>query len=231
MSKIIVIAGGSDGVGKEVALSLTSNNKVIILSKNREKVEKIAKELKSDFEVCDVRNYSEIDRAIKSIVQKYSRIDVLINCAGLYLKGKIEDNTPQQIQDVYSVNTLGTVYLIKAVAPVMKDQKDGQIINMITQGGLPGFGKAERSIYYSSKMAITSFTKSISLELLPFGIRVTGVYPGMIDTKFMEKQGVNLDMGTAVSSKNVSQIICAVINTDPTVHIPEIGIKSIKQIS
>ena len=93
MKKIIVITGGSDGLGKSIASLLAKNeeNRVIILSKNEDKLKKAAIETNSDYVLCDVTNIEDVENAIQEILQKYGRIDVLINNAGVWLAGDLTE--------------------------------------------------------------------------------------------------------------------------------------------
>ena len=79
MKKVVVISGGNDGLGKEIAKTLAPDYEVIILVRNKEKAKKTIKEIPCDFEICDVRDYSQIDRALKNIYKKYKRIDCIRN--------------------------------------------------------------------------------------------------------------------------------------------------------
>lgn len=106
---------------------------------------------------------------------------MLVNNAGLWIQGPLEENDPAHIADVIKVNTLGVIYGTKAVIPFMKKKGRGDIIQINSQGGF--YAKAERAVYEPSKWAITGFTKGIQKELAPFGIRVTGIYPGKFDSQ------------------------------------------------
>lgn len=223
--KVIVISGGSDGLGKTLAERLSENNKVIILSPSKEKLEQVANEIKCDYEVCDVSDYISVESAIKEVVKNYGRIDCLINNAGLWIQEKLVDNDYNKIKKVIDVNTTGVIYLTKAVIPYMTEQKDGLIINIISQAGI--YAKAERSVYHASKWAITGFTKSIQSEVSKDGIRVTGLYPGMLKTNMFEKEGIKKDMSKGLDTKEVATTVEFLINLDKNTVIPEIGIKHI----
>jgi len=226
MDKVIVISGGSDGFGKEIAKRLTSNNKVIILSPNKEKLESAAKEIGCDFEVCDVTNCTSVESAIESVNKKYSKIDCLINNAGVWIEGAIDSNEFENIKKVIDVNVLGVIYMTKAVVSHMKENKKGLIINIISQAGINA--KTERSVYTSSKFAITGFTKSLQLELAKFGISVTGIYPGKMNTKLFEKSGNPKDMNDSLDPKEAAKIVDFLLSLDSSTVVPEIGIKSLE---
>ena len=223
MGKVIVISGGSDGIGKEIARRMAKENKVIILSPTKPKLELAAKELGCDFAVCDVRDFNECKETISSIVKKNKRIDCLINCAGLWIEGKLEDNDPESIKRVIDVNLLGTIYLCKAVIPVMKSQKTGTIVNISSQAGL--YADKEREVYNATKFGVSGFTKGLELELIGYGIRVIGVYPGKVNTKLFEKTGVKKSMGNAIEPEEVAKVVDFVVSLKDTTLIPEVGIR------
>lgn len=212
-------------MGKETARILTPENKVVILAKNKEKLQTSAKELNCNFEVCDVADYSQCETAVQNIIEKYKRIDCLINCAGIWIDGELSENDPQRIKEVLEVNTLGTINLTKVVIPQMKKQKNGLIINVISQAGL--YHRAGASVYRASKWAITGFTKCLQLELGKYNIAVTGLYPGLMKTKMFIKAGDSRKLDSALDPAEVAKTIKFILSFDNTVIFPEIGIKNI----
>lgn len=226
MKKIILITGGSDGVGKALAENLSDIYQVIILGKNKEKTENVAKEIGVDFVVADVTKPEEVKEAIKKIIDKYKKIDVLVNNAGVWIQGLLEDGEDDAIKNILDVNTYGTILMTKYVVPHMKKEKVGKIINVISQAGL--YGKAERSIYNTSKWAITGFTKSIELELSKFGISVNGFYPGAIKTDIFKKTGDDRNMDNYMEKDDVVRVLRFIIETKSNLNFPEIGVKSIE---
>lgn len=226
MKKVVVISGGSDGLGKEVARKLTSKCIVVILSPDKEKVQTASLELKCDFEVCDVADYKSVKNAIEFIINKHGRIDCLVNNAGLWIEGELDENDPKRMKEVIEVNALGTMYLSKAAIPFMKKEKKGLIINIISQAGI--YAKPLRTVYHATKWAMTGFTKSLQIELVKYGIGVTGVYPGKMNTQMFEKVGIHKEMHDAVDPKEVAKIIEFILSFDHQTIFPEIGIKHIK---
>lgn len=103
------------------------------------------------------------------------------------------------------MNNLGVVLASKAVIPQMKKQKSGLIVNINSQGGF--YAKAERAVYSAAKWGMTGFTKSLQSELAKYGIAVTGIYPGKMNTKMFEKMGIQKDMADALDTKEVAKVI------------------------
>lgn len=223
MKKLILISGGSDGLGRAMAAKLSKRYRVVILSSDEEKTIRTAKEIGCDFCVVDVADYEQLRQAVVSIIKKYKKIDCLINNAGLWIEGSLETNDPERIKRVMDVNATGTIFLTRAVLPHMKKAKKGKIINVISQAGL--YAKAERSVYNASKWAITGFTKSLAADLTGSGVTVSGFYPGAMKTKLFIKAGSKRDVSDAMKLPDVVRAIEFIMETPEALTIPELGIK------
>lgn len=225
MKKVIVITGGSDGLGKTLTEELSKENEVIILATNEEKMKMVAEENNCTYKVCDVSNYDMVSNAINEIIEQYNRIDVLINNAGLWIQEELDVNDSNRIKSVIEVNLLGTINVSKAVIPSMKENKDGLIININSQAGINH--KAERVVYNASKWGVTGFSKSLQDEVAKYGIRVTDVMPGMMKTEMFSKMNITKNMANGLDTKQVARLIQFIIDTPSDVMIPEVGIKNI----
>ena len=226
--KTVLISGGSSGLGKAIARSLVSNFNVVIFADDEKATQLAAEELGCDYMVGDVRNDAAMQRIVDETVEKYGQLDVLINNAGVFREGELDSHSPEEIKDVLDINTLGVMYLTRAAVPVMKRQKAGRIINIISQGGL--YTKPQRSLYAASKWAITGFTRCLQDELAPYGIGVTGVYPGKLNTPIFETAGIyGRDMSDALEPEEVAKTIAFMLSFDNYVAFPEIGIKDLAQ--
>lgn len=225
MNKTIVITGGNDGLGKTLAETLSRDNNVIILATNEEKLKNVASENNCEYKVCDVSKYSVVSETINDIVNKYGKIDVLINNAGLWIQEELDSNDIERIESVVDVNFLGVINCSKAVIPSMKINKDGLIININSQAGINH--KAERVVYNATKWGVTGFSKSLQDEVAKYGIRVTNLMPGMMKTDMFKKLNIEKNMANGVDTKEVARLIKFVIDTPADVMIPEVGIKNI----
>ena len=227
MSKVIVITGGSEGLGKAIAKRLIKDNKVIIISNNEEKLKKTATEIQCDYVVCDVTNYKQIENAIDTIFKKYINIDILINNAGVWLEGDLTENTFEKISNCIDVNTKGPIYMTKAVLPNMYKNKSGLIINVCSQAS---FDNDDYSVVYNaSKWAMRGFNRSIQRDISKKGVKVTGFYPGFMQTNLFKKAGNDYDASTGLEVEKVAKAIEYIINVDSDVIIPEMGIKDIEE--
>ena len=223
--KNIVITGGSDGLGKTLATSLSSDNNVIILATNEDKLKEVASQNNCNYKICDVKDYSIVESTMKDIINEYGKIDVLINNAGLWIQEELDFNDSDRIHSVVDVNLLGVINCSKAVISFMKQNKDGLIININSQAGINH--KAERVVYNATKWGVTGFSKSLQDEVAKYGIRVTNVMPGMMKTDMFKKLNIEKNMANGVDTKEVARLIKFIIDTPADVMIPEVGIKNI----
>lgn len=226
MPRVILISGGSDGLGKAIAKKLTPKDQVVILAHNKEKLESAAKEIGCDFVECELTDFQSLKSAVEQVIKKYNAIDILINNAGVWAGGSLIDTSSEKINEVIDVNTTGTILLTKAVLPYLISNNSGLIINIISQDGL--ISKKDRSVYSASKWAITGFSKCLREDLSETNIKVTGVYPGLMATSLFEKNGVNRDLSDALDANEVASLIETVINLSPGTHITDIGITNKK---
>lgn len=227
MNKVIVITGGSDGLGKAIAKRLNnSTNEIIILSSNENKLKKASQEINCDYCVCDITDYSQIENAINTIIDKYGYIDVLINNAGVWLAGDLTENTYDKISNCIDVNTKGPIYMTKAVLPSMYDKGKGLIINVCSQSSFDNDDFS--TVYNATKWAMRGFNRSIQKDISKKGIKVTGFYPGFMQTDIFKKAGNDYDTSTGLEVEKVAKAVEFIVNCEDDVIIPEFGIKDIE---
>ena len=226
MEKVIVITGASDGMGKAIAKDLSKDNKVIILSKSNDKLEKVSKEINCDYKVCDVTDYHMCDSVINEIINAYGKIDILINCAGVWLSGNLEDTDYEKISNCIDVNTKGPIYMTKAVLPSMYQNRDGLIINVMSQAAYDNDDFS--SVYNASKWAVRAFNRSINKTASKNGVRINGFYPGFTQTDLFKKAGLDIDTSSGLELDRIVKAIRFMIDIDNDVIITELGVKDIE---
>lgn len=223
MKKIIIVTGGGEGLGKEITKALAAEHIVYILSPFREIMQETAHETGCSYILCDVSNSKDIERAVKEILDQHGRIDILINNAGIWCEGSLEHHTSDQISHTLDVNTKGTILSTQAVINHMKINRSGLIIMINSVSGLTP--KPNRSIYAASKWAITGFTRSLQAELAGTGIRVTGIYPGLLKTNLFKNAEVQRDLTLGLEPAEIVKIIIFLLSLPETTHIPELEIR------
>lgn len=219
--KNIIITGASDGLGKSIARELKDEN-LILISRNEEKLKALATELNCKYSVCDLKDY----KSIESIVKEIGDVDILINNAGIWLAGDLEENTFDQISDCIDVNTKAPIYMTKAVLPIMRSKKSGLIINVCSQSSFDNDDFS--TVYNASKWAMRGFNRSIQRVLSKENIKVTGFYPGFMQTDLFKKAGNDYDTSTGLETEKVAKAVRFITECDGDVIIPEFGIKDVE---
>jgi len=190
--KVTIITGASGGIGKSVAQKvLEEGSKVVLVSRNKNKLKKTVEELgKNDNLIhmaADVSHESEVLSVIEQTLTAFDKIDNLINCAAI-----INDPTPfhlmteDQWTNLMNVNLKGTFQPIKAVIPLMIEQKSGNIINISSLLGIRAIPKVPFSVYGVTKAGIIMLTKSIAVEYGQYNIRCNCIAPSTIRSPIME---------------------------------------------
>jgi 3-oxoacyl-[acyl-carrier protein] reductase len=187
MNKVAVVTGAASGIGKAVAEHLAQDGcTVVILDINKEGGSQVAAELgkhggRALFVCLDVTQEAEVKKAFQKIISDHGRINVLVNVAGGSLhRHKIEEFPLDHWQAVIDVNLTSTFLCCRAVIGVMKSQKSGAIVNISSDIGFSG--DPSRSAYAAAKAGIVGFSKTLALELAPFGVRANVIAPGRIAT-------------------------------------------------
>jgi NAD(P)-dependent dehydrogenase (short-subunit alcohol dehydrogenase family) len=184
--KVWFITGASKGMGLEVAKTVLANgDKVIATSRSLdEQIESIAEESGNLLPLnVDITNEEEVKSAIEKGINTFGQIDVVLNNAGYYLVGSVEEISDEEFRKTINVNLFGMANVIRQVMPYLRKQKSGHIINISSNMGYIGY--ANTGSYNASKFAVIGLSEALAQEAKPFGIHVTVVAPGMFRTNFM----------------------------------------------
>lgn len=181
--KVAVVTGGSKGLGLAMAAGLASAGaSVMLVNRNAEEGIQAAKDLTADYGVkaisfsADIGEARQTEAMVKAAIDAFGKIDILINSAGINIRGPIDEISPEDFAKVMHVNVTGTWLCSRAVTPSMKKNGSGKIINLASTLGLVGL--ANRTPYASSKGAVVQMTRALALELAPFNINVNALCPG-----------------------------------------------------
>ena len=185
--KTVFVTGGSRGIGKEVALKFAENGYDVILNYVSDKtdVDGLTKELKdkgaeSLILKADVSNAEEVENVVKQAIEKFGKIDVLVNNAGITKDNLLMRMSEEEFDKVLEINLKGTFIVTKAVTKYIMKKRQGAIINLSSVVGVAG--NAGQCNYSASKAGIIGFTKSVAKELASRNIRANAVAPGFIAT-------------------------------------------------
>mgnify|MGYP001245872890 FL=1 len=205
--KVAIITGGTGGIGKCVARKfLEEGAKVVLVDLVEESLEKAKEELASLGEVltvrADVTKEEDVKRYVQTTVDKFGKIDIFFNNAGI--EGKVAPITEQKVEDfdqVMAVNVRGVFLGMKHVLPAMKEQGYGSIINTSSVAGL--HGSPGVSPYIASKHAVVGLTKAAAVEFAEYNIRINSIHPSPVNTRMMR----SLEKGLKTDQETLSQSI------------------------
>jgi len=186
MAKIWFITGASSGFGAALAKAvIQSGDKVAATFRQEGQANSFSQQYgdKGHAVILDVRQTDKISSAFQQAIDKFGKIDVLVNNAGYGTIGAIEEFSLEEIREQMETNYFGAVAITKAILPIMRNQGSGHIVQISSQSGFrasAGFG-----IYNASKFALEGFSEALAQEVAPFGIKVTIVEPGPFRTQFL----------------------------------------------
>jgi short-subunit dehydrogenase len=187
----VIVTGASSGIGWETArLFARAGSNVVLAARNQERLQQLASELEGYAGRAlpvptDVTDRQAVETMANRTLEEFGRLDILVNNAGLGLHALLAEGSMDNIRYLFEVNVFGALNCIQAVAPFMKQQGSGQIINVSSIAGkiAPPFEGA----YAATKFALTAISDALRLELAEHGIKVITVYPGPIETAFTEQ--------------------------------------------
>jgi len=190
--KVALITGAGSGIGLEISHEFAKEGaKIVLADLNEEAVKKAAEDLRAKGAeaipvVCDVTNEQQVEESFKKAIDTFSRLDILINNAGIQHVADIENFPTEKFEQMVKIMLTAPFQATKLAFPIMKKQKFGRIINMASINGLVGF--AGKAAYCSAKHGLIGLSKVAALEGAEHGITVNALCPGYIDTPLVQNQ-------------------------------------------
>ena len=189
--RVVLVTGGNKGIGKAISTAFAANGDAVIINfnKSRDIAKTVLEELLPgnttiSLEQADISDYRQVKQMINNIMEKYGKIDIVVNNAGIVRDGFLMLMSEKDWHDVISINLNGVFNCSKAVSEPMISQRSGVIINIASLSGITGLpGQVN---YSAAKGGVIAFTKALSKELAPFNIRVNAVAPGVIETEIVD---------------------------------------------
>jgi 3-hydroxy acid dehydrogenase / malonic semialdehyde reductase len=241
MSKIALVTGATSGIGRATARILAKNNyKIIICGRRKDRLELLEKELSEITEVhtleFDVRDKTAVFEQINSIPEAFSKIDVLVNNAGnAHGLDPIQNGNLDDWDAMIDINVKGLLYVSKAIIPQMIERKSGHIINIGSTAGKEVYPNG--NVYCATKHAVDALNKSMKMDLNPYGIRVSAIHPGMVETEFSEvrfkgdkDRAANVYKGlTPLQPEDIADVIHFVVSRPTHVNISDLIVMATAQ--
>jgi NAD(P)-dependent dehydrogenase (short-subunit alcohol dehydrogenase family) len=203
--KVWFITGASKGMGLETVNAVLKNgDKVAATSRNlKELIDQIGDQNDHFLPLqVDITNNEEVKKAIETTVATFGKIDVVVNNAGYYLVGSIEEISDEEFRKTIDVNLFGTVNVIRNVMPFLRQQKSGHILNIASNMGYVGY--ANTGSYNAAKFAVIGLSEALAQEAKPFNIKVIAIAPGMFRTRFMSESTL-AEAKNKIAAYNVEQ--------------------------
>ena len=187
-SKVVLLTGGTSGIGLEAAREFLQEGASVCLmgrseERGREAAARLAQETGAE-RICflqgDVKSIEDCGRVVKGMVARFGRLDVLVNSAGIYREGALEDLGEEELDDILACNVKGVFHMTKAALPALKAAR-GAVVNVSSDAGV--HGNYFCTAYCASKGAVVLFTRALALEVAAFGVRVNAIAPGFLSTQ------------------------------------------------
>ena len=225
MGSVAVVTGGSRGIGYGIATALAKlGANVVITARNAERLAAAARELSThgpgcEGMACDLTRWSAVDALADRVRQKYGRVDVLVNNAGIGGPASLlQDLAPEKWDDIFDTNVRAVFYMVRAFVPLMGAGGAGHIINI---SSLAGKNPLPRGAAYSaSKWALNGLSYSLAEELRSQNIRVSIVCPGSVDTEFSPHTGKSPDR--MLRPEDVAHVVAMLVTQRPQSFVSEV---------
>jgi 3-oxoacyl-[acyl-carrier protein] reductase len=182
-----VVTGASSGIGAELARQLAkSGMKVAVLARRLARLEELVAEIAQSGRealplACDVTDRAAVEGAIAAVLERWGRVDLLVNNAGFGRHVLFKDHDPADVEAMIRTNLMGTLYATRAVLPVMRANRKGFLVNISSVAGK--LGQPDEAVYSATKFAVTGLSEALTYELAPLGIHVLTVYPALVRTE------------------------------------------------
>jgi NAD(P)-dependent dehydrogenase (short-subunit alcohol dehydrogenase family) len=221
MTRAAIVTGGSSGIGLAIARMLRDEDfELTLASRRAEKVEAAAEELDAHAVAADVGDPEACARLVDAHRERFGRLDMLVNSAGIGIAGTVADLPAKHFDLQFGVNLRGLFYTTQAAIPLLRDSK-GWIVNLASIAGTipaPGLGA-----YGATKAAVISLTRTLNEELAADGVRAIAVCPGFVDTPMAEWTGLGSE--EMIQPEDCAELVRMLLRLSPGARIPQVVIE------
>ena len=223
MERAAIVTGASSGIGLAIARMLRDEGFALTLvSRRPEKVQAVAEELAAVAVAADVGKVEECLRLVSEHRERFGRLDMLVNSAGIGIAGRIEDLPPKHFDLQLGVNLRGLFFTTQAAIPLLRESK-GWIVNLASIAGtMPAPGLAT---YGATKAAVISLTRSLNQELDADGVRAIAICPGFVDTPMAQWTGLSGE--EMIQPEDCAEVVRMLLRLSPRARIPQAVIERV----
>ncbi|WP_342046160.1 SDR family oxidoreductase [Bacillus sp. OTU530] len=238
--KVVVIMGASSGIGEATTKKLAQEGaKLVIVARREDRLKALVESLPNtdiSYAVADVTNNEQVQAVVNLAVEKYGRVDVLFNNAGIMPQAPLSDLRIDEWRQMLDINIMGVLNGIAAVLPIMQKQQFGQIVTTASEAGHVVF--QEGAVYSGTKFAVRAIMETLRQEERKNNIRSTLISPGTVDTELhltindpKRREWIeNLQHTIGLKSSDVADAVAYAISTPGTVNVSEILLVPAKQV-
>lgn len=241
-NKVVVITGASSGLGETTARYLASQGaKVVLAARRADRLNQIVQEIsqaggQAFAVITDVSKKADVEALIEKTIAQFGRVDVLVNNAGLMAQAPLAKCKIDEWDRMIDINIKGVLYGIAAVLPYMQQAKSGHIINISSVVGLK-VAAGQSTVYSATKFAVKAISEGLRVEVTPYNIRVTTLYPGAIESELKfgssdpesSKLSYDFYQQNEISSDSIAHAIAYAISQPDDVGINDITIRPTRQ--
>ena len=227
--KVAIVTGAGRGIGRSIALTLARNGaRGSLAARTEAELQAVQSEIESfggqaaSFPT-DVSREAEVISLVRNTVERFGRLDILINNAGIGIFGPLVETTTEQWDRIMAINARGPFLLCREAIPYLKKQEQAFIINIASVVGVKGY--VNQAAYSASKHAVMGMTKALAKEVQGDGIRVHAICPGGVDTQLLSQARPDLDRSVLMQPEELADIVLSLVTRQGNAVIDEIHVR------
>ena len=232
-NKVVFLTGGSKGLGRATAFKLAEKcAQLALIARGEEALQKTISQIQNKFTtkvkgyICDVSKPDQVKETVNKVLSDFGRIDVLINNAAIWWQGDLQEHSDEKLKELFEINTLGYIYTTKYITPIMKKQKQGQILNVVSVAGVDY--ESGWAPYTATKHAVRAFFESIRKEYANYGIKVMSIFPPGMHTDLFESAGFHYGKAEWMTEpENIAKIIVFMLSQPEDIVLNHVEVRKL----